>query len=110
MFITVTCSDDEFCAGTRTCVHAVAKRGEYYPVQGQRQCLHSSDTGHTNLMLGLKWRMALYQAEALRDLNDGQYGSRPRRNAFDPVFIEEMQFEISRASRKMLVQTNYDAM
>ena len=62
-----------------------------------------------NLMLGIKWRMALYQAEALRELNDGQYGSRPRRNAFDPVFIEELQFEISRASRKMLVQTNYDA-
>ena len=62
-----------------------------------------------NLMLGIKWRIALYQAEALRELNDGQYGSRPRRNAYDPVFIEEMQFEIARASRKTLVQTNYDA-
>jgi hypothetical protein len=62
-----------------------------------------------NLMLGIKWRMALYQAEALRELNQGQYGSRPRRNAIDPVFIEEMQFEIARASRKTLVQTNYDA-
>ena len=60
-------------------------------------------------MLGIKWRIALYQAEALRELNEGQYGSRPRRNAVDPVFIEELQFEISRASRKMLVQTNYDA-
>ncbi len=62
-----------------------------------------------NLMLGIKWRKALYQAEALKELNEGQFGSRPRRNAVDPVFIEEMQFEISRASRKMLVQTNYDA-
>ena len=62
-----------------------------------------------NLMLGIKWRVALYQVEAFRELNDGQFGSRPRRNAVDPVFIEEMQFEISRASRKMLVQTNYDA-
>ena len=62
-----------------------------------------------NLMLGIKWRVALYQAEALRELNQGQYGSRPRRNAIDPVFIEEMQFEIARASRKTLVQTNYDA-
>ncbi len=61
------------------------------------------------LMLGIKWRKALYQAEAFRELNDEQFGSRPRRNAIDPVFIEEMQFEISRASRKMLVQTNYDA-
>ena len=60
-------------------------------------------------MLGIKWRVALYQAEAFRELNAGQYGSRPRRNAVDPVFIEEFQFEISHASRKMIVQTNYDA-
>ena len=62
-----------------------------------------------NLMLGLKWRIALYQSEALKQLNDGQYGSRPRRNAIDPVMIEELQFEISRISRRMLLQTNYDA-
>jgi exonuclease III len=62
-----------------------------------------------NLMLGIKWRIALYQAEAFRELNTGQYGSRPRRNAVDPVLIEELQFEISRASRKMFIQTNYDA-
>ena len=62
-----------------------------------------------NLMLGLKWRVALYQAEALKILNDGQYGSRPRRNAVDPVMIEELQFEISRISRRMFLQTNYNA-
>ena len=62
-----------------------------------------------NLILGLKWRMALYQAEALKMLNEGQYGSRPKRNAVDPVMLEELQFEISRISRRMLIQTNYDA-
>ena len=62
-----------------------------------------------NLMLGLKWRMAMYQAEALKLLNDGQYESRPKRNAIDPVMIEELQFELSRLSRRMLIQTNYDA-
>jgi hypothetical protein len=61
-------------------------------------------------MLGIKWRVALYQSEALKQLNDGQFGSRPRRNAIDPVMIEELQqFEISRLSRKMFIQTNYDA-
>jgi hypothetical protein len=60
-------------------------------------------------MLGLKWRVALYQSEALKQLNDGKYGARPRRNAVDPVMIEELQFEISRASRRMFLQTNYDA-
>ena len=54
-----------------------------------------------NLMLGLKWRIALYQSEALKQLNDGQCGSRPRRNAIDPVMIEELQFEISRVTRRM---------
>jgi hypothetical protein len=63
-----------------------------------------------NRMLGIKWRIALCQAEALCELNTGLYGFRPRRNAFDPVFIEELQFEISRALRKMLAQTNYDAL
>ncbi len=62
-----------------------------------------------NLMLGIKWQIALYQAEAFRELNTGQYGSRPRRNAVDPVLIEELQFKISRASRKTFIQTNYDA-
>ena len=62
-----------------------------------------------NLVLGLKWQVALYQAEALKQLNEGQYGSRPRRNAIDPVMIEELQFEISRATRKTVIQTNYDA-
>jgi hypothetical protein len=61
-------------------------------------------------MLSIKWRIALYQAEAFRELHDGQYGSRPRPNAVDPVLIEELQFEISRASRKTFIQTNYDAM
>lgn len=63
-----------------------------------------------NLTLGIKWRAALYKAEELKELNAGQYGSRPYRNAVDPVLIEELQFEISRASRKTMVQTNYDAM
>ncbi|KAI2491604.1 hypothetical protein MHU86_22948 [Fragilaria crotonensis] len=62
-----------------------------------------------NLMLGIKWRVALYQSEALKQLNEGQFGSRPRRNAVDPVMIEELQFEISRLSRRMFLQTNYDA-
>jgi hypothetical protein len=59
--------------------------------------------------MGLKWRSALYAAEKVNILNDGQYGSRPNRNAIDPVFIEELQLEISRFTRKTLAQTNYDA-
>ena len=76
--------------------------------------IHRTRVIHTyeadfNLMLGVKWRVALYQAEALKQLNEGQFGSRPRKNAVDPVMIEELQFEISRLTRRMFLQTNYDA-
>ncbi|KAI2506413.1 hypothetical protein MHU86_8039 [Fragilaria crotonensis] len=62
-----------------------------------------------NLMLGLKWRSALLQAEALSQLNSGQFGSRPKHNATDPVFVEELQLELSRITRKTVALTNYDA-
>ena len=62
-----------------------------------------------NLALGIKWREAMHRSEDKQVLNDGQYGSRPHRNATDPVFLEELQLEISRATRKPLVLTNYDA-
>ena len=62
-----------------------------------------------NLALGLKWRAAIFRSEFYRVLNDGQYGSRPQRNAIDPVIIEELQLELSRASRKTFAQTIYDA-
>ncbi|KAI2495020.1 hypothetical protein MHU86_19495 [Fragilaria crotonensis] len=62
-----------------------------------------------NLALGVKWREAMQKAEDSQALNDGQYGSRAARCAPDPVFIEELQCEISRATRKPVILTNYDA-
>ena len=62
-----------------------------------------------NLALGIKWRTATQHAEATDLLNMGQYGSRTGRRATDPVLIEEMQYEISRATRKPLLLTHYDA-
>ncbi len=52
----------------------------------------------------------MHQAKDFKLLNEGQYGSRSNRNAVDPVFIEEeLQCEISRATRKPVLLTNYDA-
>jgi hypothetical protein len=62
-----------------------------------------------NLAMGLKWKTAMELSEKANTLNAGQYGSRPSRGAYDPVFIEEFQLEIARSSRKSLVQINYDA-
>ena len=62
------------------------------------------------LTLGIIWQTALHQAETLCKLNEGQHGSRSLRNAVDPVFIEELRwFDIAWLTRKMLVQTNYNA-
>ena len=62
-----------------------------------------------NLALGVKWRQAMHRAQDAGVLNEGQYGSRPHRKAQDPVLLEELQLELSRVSRKTLVQTSYDA-
>ncbi|KAI2503136.1 hypothetical protein MHU86_11327 [Fragilaria crotonensis] len=62
-----------------------------------------------NLILGIKWRSAMHVAEVSRWLNEGQFGSRKRRNAIDPVLVEELQYEISRATRRSVLLTNYDA-
>jgi hypothetical protein len=53
-----------------------------------------------NLAIGLQWRSALYQSEADQRLNQGQYGSRPNRNAHDPIFIEGIPARDIRATRK----------
>jgi hypothetical protein len=42
-------------------------------------------------------------------LHNGQFGSRATRNAIDPVSIKELQFELSRLTRKTVAQANYDA-
>ena len=62
-----------------------------------------------NLALGIKWRNVMHKAEDAKVINDGQHGSRAKRCAPDPVFIEEMQYEIARATRKPLIMTSYNA-
>ena len=62
-----------------------------------------------NFSLGVKWRETMHRAEEANVLNKGHYGSRQDRQAQDPVLLEELQFDLSRVSRKSLVLTNYDA-
>jgi hypothetical protein len=61
-----------------------------------------------NLLLSIQWQTLMQSAEDQHLLNEGYYESRPHHNANDPVFIEEMQFEICRASRKPLVKFDND--
>ena len=62
-----------------------------------------------NLLLSIQWRNLMQLTEDNQLLNEGQYGARPDRNAHDPVFIEEMQYEICQASRTPLVKVDNDA-
>ena len=62
-----------------------------------------------NLSMGLKWRNAVFQAEEVDVLNQGQCGGRSKCTVSDPVLIEELQMDISRVSQKTVVQTNHDA-
>ena len=62
-----------------------------------------------NLALGVKWRQVLHKAEEAGALNEGQFGSRPKCMAQEPVLIEELQLELSRVSRKTIAQISYDA-
>ncbi len=62
-----------------------------------------------NLLLGVKWRQLLHRAEDNELINDGCYGSRPGREARTVVFMEIMQMEISRGSRKPFIKFDNDA-
>jgi hypothetical protein len=68
------------------------------------------EEGLYGCLLGVKWRTALHHAEDNNLLNPSNYGSRPGRQAHDPVLIEEIEMEICRASRKGLVKLDIDAM
>lgn len=69
--------------------------------------IHLYDAGY-NLILGIKWRALMHHAIDKKLLNPGQYG-RPGGSPMEPVFIEEMENEISRASRKSMVKFDNDA-
>jgi hypothetical protein len=53
-----------------------------------------------NLLLGVKWRNIIHHSLDNDTLHPSQYGGLPGRESLIPVFIEEMQNEIARASRK----------
>jgi hypothetical protein len=56
-----------------------------------------------NFLLQAKWRALIQKAEIDKTIHDGQYGSRPGRDALIPAFIEEMKNEICHATRKSLI-------
>jgi hypothetical protein len=62
-----------------------------------------------NLLLAVKWRQLIYKNTFNQTLNQGQYGAVPGKDAVTPTIIEELQYEISRASKRPLIHMDYDA-
>jgi hypothetical protein len=92
----------------RTVVNIMIEKDPGKPRIHRLRVIHIYEADY-NLMLAVKWRNAIHKAEDEIIVNEGQYGSRPNRNATDPVFMEEMQYEICRASRKPQVNGKEDA-
>ena len=62
-----------------------------------------------NLVLATKWKKMISHCSNQQVLNPSQFGGVPGKDAVTPTFIEEMQYEISRASKRPLVHMDYDA-
>ena len=62
-----------------------------------------------NLLLGVKWRALIHHCIDNAMLNPGQFGGLPGRDAMTPIFLEELQWETTRASRRSLLRMDFDA-
>ena len=61
------------------------------------------------LLLAIKWRQLIQFGTKEKLINQGQYGGVPGRDAVMPTIIEELQYEIGRASKRPLIHLDYDA-
>ena len=62
-----------------------------------------------NLVLAIKWRQMIQLNTNQRTLHPMQFGGVPGKDAVIPTLCEELQYEISRASKRPLVHLDYDA-
>ena len=63
-----------------------------------------------NMILALKWRQLTQRSAQRNTLNKGQFGSIPGCDAISPTIIEELQYDICRASKRPMVHIDWDAM
>jgi exonuclease III len=62
-----------------------------------------------NFILGVKWRALTHHGIDNHLFSPWQFGGLPGRDALTPVFLEDIQLEISRASNTTLCCTDFDA-
>jgi hypothetical protein len=63
----------------------------------------------SNLVLGIKWRELIHNGIHKKLLNSSQFGGLPGQDTITPTIIEELQYDICRASRRPLIHLDYDA-
>ena len=80
-------------------VNTMLEKDKGIPKIHQLRVLHLYEADY-NLLLGMKWRQVLHHAAAQGLLNDGCYGSQPGKEATDALIIRELEYEISRLTRK----------
>jgi hypothetical protein len=76
-------------------------------------CIHHLRVIHLyeanfNLLLGVEWRNIIHHSLENETLDPSQYGGLPGWDSLVPVFIEEMQNKIARASRKPYIKQDFD--
>ena len=59
--------------------------------------------------MAIKWRKLLKRCDEKNLLHPHQFGAVPGKNSVTPTVIEELQYEISRASKRPLVHNDFDA-
>ena len=62
-----------------------------------------------NLLLCVKWRQLLHRAFGRKLINKACYGTMPGCSSLGPVFIKELEYEITRLTRNLLVHFDNDA-
>jgi hypothetical protein len=62
-----------------------------------------------NLLLAIKWRAQTQHCSKQQILHSCQYGGVPGKDAVIPTVLEELQYEIGRASKRPLIKKDYVA-
>ena len=70
---------------------------------------HYLGVNNVDNMSSAEWRSLVHHCIDHSLLNVGQFGGLPGRDAMTPVFLEELQWETTRASRRSLMRMDFDA-
>lgn len=61
------------------------------------------------MVLAIKWRQLIQHCSRNKLLNKFQFGGVPGHDAILRTIIEELQYEITQASKRLLIHIDYDA-